>query len=110
MNTRSSLRASSCVVEEKSHLPIHGMSLRIGMPLSLSFVVVWVRPPKMTVMLFSRTASADILRVTVVAWLSPSTIWPAPSCEYSSSTVSITVPFGLIFGVTLILMPRSFCS
>ena len=116
MNTRSSLRFSACETVPNSHLPIQGRSLSIGMPVSSSWVNVSVSPPNTTVCMFSSRMSADILRVRAVSMFSfpvppleplTSTVCPAPSCEYSSSISSITVPFGLIFGVTLILMPMS---
>ena len=49
MNTSSSLRDSEVEVEPKRYLPIHGMSFRIGMPLSLSDTLVSVKPPRTTV-------------------------------------------------------------
>ena len=115
MNTRSSVRDSVCSTEPKSHLPMKGMSFRNGIPLSDSIVNFWVSPPKTTVWLFSRITSELILRVDGTSTDVSLYDWPTGvnmvclplTWEYSSSTVNMTVPLGLIFGVALILIPMS---
>ena len=67
MKTSSSERASFWLTLPKSHLPIQGMSFRIGMPLSLSAFVFFVSPPITTVWRFSTETSLEILRVVTVA-------------------------------------------
>ena len=116
-NIRSSLRDSDFETLPKSHLPIHGMSLSIGMPVSDSATEVSVRPPRTTVCLSSSRTSAAILRSTARSTL-PGTYMPpcgmsidcpfSTNWVYSSSTLSMTVPLGLIFGVILSFMPMSF--
>ena len=81
------------------------------MPDSTWATSVLVKPPRTTVCMLSKRASAVIVRVVVVSCFTPSTVWsPTLTFEYSVAMLSITVPFGLIFGLTLILMPISFCS
>ena len=67
INTSSSERCSSSSTLENSHLPIQGISFKIGIPDELSETVRVVKPPKMTDCPFSRLISADIIRVTATS-------------------------------------------
>ena len=113
----SSLRLSLFFTVPKSHLPMKGMSFRNGMPLSYSDLTVSTIPANTTVWPSSNRTSAVIflssgMSMSCGTYTSPcdtSIVCPPIfTFEYSSSTVSMTVPFGLIFGVIFSLMPMSF--